>query len=58
MSFKCDICGKAIKITPTVNHKIQTDGLLVYCKKCWTAKGIRRDRFTGQIQQGIYLSTT
>lgn len=54
---KCDICEKAVKVTPTVKYKIDKDGLLIYCKDCWSRKGLTRDRYKGQIQSGAYLST-
>ncbi len=54
--MKCDICENKVKITLTVNRKIDTDGLIILCKKCWTKKGLIRDRYSGQIQYGYYLA--
>lgn len=56
MNTNCDLCTKSVKITPTVNHKVQKDGLIILCKSCWTRKGMTRDRFSGQIQNGYYLT--
>jgi hypothetical protein len=56
INSKCDVCSKAVKYTPTVAHKIDTDGLIVLCKECWKAKGLWRDRYNGQIQDGYYLA--
>lgn len=57
MNTKCDICEKAVRVTPTVARKIDTDGLIILCKNCWTKKGLTRDRYKGQIQMGYYLAT-
>ena len=56
IKLNCDICEKVIITTPTVAHKINTDGLLILCKGCWVKKGLFRDRYTGQIQDGYFLA--
>lgn len=58
MNANCDICGKSVIITPTVNRKIDADGLLINCKSCWMRKGWIRDKYFGQIQEDVYLANT
>lgn len=57
MKVNCDICLKSVSIQPTANYKINKDGLLIICKKCWQDRGWVRNRYSGQIQFGYYLAT-
>ena len=56
MNAKCDVCSRVIRITPTVNRAAERDGLIMLCKSCWSKKGMSRDRYSGQIQNGYYLA--
>ena len=56
MRSYCDICEKSVSITSTINCKINKDGLIILCKKCWAGKGFKRDRLKGQIQENYYLA--
>lgn len=51
----CDICSKAVKVTPTVKATVEREALIVLCRTCWERKGMSRDRYSGQIQGMYYL---